>query len=115
MVCMDCCEERELSPEDEKLMGIHAEDFPEHFMVKKACGCPACNHTGYRGRIAVHEILTIDKEVRRMITDGVQVEEIKEYAVKKQGMRTLKQSALYYLRSGVTTVEEVTKVAYYEE
>ncbi len=114
-VCQECCEERELSPEDEKLMGIHAEDFPEHFMVKKACGCPACNHTGYRGRIAVHEILTIDKEVRRMITDGVQVEEIKEYAVKKQGMRTLKQSALYYLRSGVTTVEEVTKVAYYEE
>ncbi len=114
-VCQECCEERKLTPEDEKLMGIGGEDFPKPFMVKKACGCPACNHTGYRGRIAVHEILTIDKEVRHMITENAQVEEIKEYAMKKQGMRTLKQCALHYLRNGVTTVEEVTKVAYYEE
>ncbi|MDE7249225.1 MAG: type II secretion system protein GspE, partial [Lachnospiraceae bacterium] len=62
-----------------------------------------------------HEIMTIDKEVRRMITESVQVEELKDYLLKKQEMKTLKQSALYYLRNGVTTVEEVVKVAYYEE
>ena len=84
-------------------------------MIRKACGCPACNHTGYRGRIAVHEILMIDREVRRLITEGAPVEEIKEYAVRNQGMRTLKQAALHYLENGITTVEEVMKVAYYEE
>ena len=113
-VCQECCEERELTPDDEKLIGASADSgLPP--MVKKACGCPACNHTGYRGRIAVHEIMFVDKEIRRMITEDVQVEEIKEYLVRRQGMRTLKQSALYYLKNGITTVEEVMKVAYYEE
>ncbi|MCM1126296.1 MAG: Flp pilus assembly complex ATPase component TadA [Lachnospiraceae bacterium] len=114
-VCQECCEERELTEEDENLIGVNVADGTLPRMVKKACGCPVCNNTGYRGRIAVHEIMTIDKEVRRMITENVQVEEIKEYLLKKQGMKTLKQSALYYLRNGITTVEEVMKVAYYEE
>ncbi len=113
-VCTECCVEEELTQEDQKLMGANLSDG-KPLMVKKACGCPACNNTGYKGRIAVHEIMVIDKETRRMITEGVPVEDIKEYAVKKQGMRTLKQSALHYLKNGVTTVEEVVKVAYYEE
>ena len=83
--------------------------------VKKACGCPACNYTGYRGRVAVHEILQIDRQVRRMIMENASSEEIKEYAVNRQHMRTLKQCAMQYLREGITTVEEVAKVAYYEE
>ena len=57
----------------------------------------------------------IDKEVRRMITESAPVEDIKEYAVEKQHMRTLKQCALHYLKEGITTMEEVLKVAYYEE
>lgn len=114
-VCQECCEERELTEEDEKLIGVSGSDTTLPRMVKKACGCPACNNTGYRGRIAVHEIMSVDKEMRRMITEDVQVEELKEYLIRHQGMRTLKQSALYYLRNGVTTVEEVMKVAYYEE
>lgn len=114
-VCMECCEERELTKEDEQLLGIAASKHEKMPRIKKACGCPACNHTGYKGRIAVHEILLVDKETRRMITEGASVEEIKDHAVKKQGMKTLKQSALQYLKSGVTTVEEVMKVAYYEE
>ena len=50
-----------------------------------------------------------------MIMEDVPVEEMKAYAVEHQGMRTLKQSALRYLDIGITTVEEVMKVAYYEE
>ena len=59
--------------------------------------------------------MSIDKEIRKMIMDDAAVEDIKEYAIKNQGMRTLKQSALHYLSMGITTVEEVMKVAYYEE
>ena len=114
-VCTECCVEEEMTQEDEKLLGISAAERASMPAIKRACGCPACNHTGYKGRIAVHEILLIDKETRRLITEGAPVEDIKEYAVKKQGMKTLKQSALYYLKNGITTVEEVLKVAYYEE
>lgn len=108
-VCRDCAAEVEPTEEETAFLG---EKLPR---IKKACGCPACNNTGYKGRIAVHEILQIDKQVRKMITENAPVEEIKEYAVKKQNMRTLKQCALHYLREGITTMEEVLKVAYYEE
>lgn len=113
-VCTDCAEEIEMQPQDARVLGIPMtpEGLPK---IKKACGCPACNNTGYRGRIAIHEIMSIDKEVRKMIMEDAPVEELKEYAVKNQGMRTLKQCALHYLSIGITTVEEVMKVAYYEE
>lgn len=114
-VCTDCSKLEEITPEEERLLGISLSYTEKPRMIRKACGCPACNHTGYRGRIAVHEILMIDREVRRLITEGTPVEEIKEYAVRNQGMRTLKQAALHYLENGITTVEEVMKVAYYEE
>lgn len=108
-VCPECAQEVALTPEEREFTGGGIQT------VKKACGCSACNHTGYKGRIAVHEILQIDKEVRRLITENAAVEEIKDYAVKNQQMRTLKQCALTYLKSGITTMEEVLRVAYYEE
>ena len=114
-VCTDCSKLEEITPEEERLLGISLSYTEKPRMIRKACGCPACNHTGYRGRVAVHEILMIDREVRRLITEGAPVEEIKEYAVRNQGIRTIKQAALHYLENGITTVEEVMKVAYSEE
>lgn len=111
-VCGECAKEQLLTKEEKQLLGISEE---VSFMVKKPCGCPVCNNTGYRGRIAIHEILRIDKEMRKMITESASVEEMKQYAIRKQGMSTLKQSAIQYLKDGMTSVEEVVKVAYYEE
>ena len=82
--------------------------------VRHARGCPACNNTGYSGRIAIHEILPIDRELRKMITAGASVEEIKDYAIQKQGMRTLKDCGTELVAQGISTVEELKKVAYYE-
>lgn len=111
-VCKECATEVMITEEEKQLLGL-----PESadFTVKKPCGCPACNNTGYRGRVAIHEILTIDREMRKRISECASMEEMKQYAMKSQGMSTLKQSALQYLRNGITSVEEVIKVAYYEE
>lgn len=114
-VCQECAAEVEMTKEELLLVGVSLPEGMRPPMIKKACGCPACNNTGYRGRIAVHEILMIDKHVRKLISESASVEEIKEYAVREQGMRTLKQCALYYLNTKVTTMEEVMKVAYYED
>lgn len=114
-VCLDCCQEVPMTREEMELSGISVSPFEKPPMIKKACGCSACNNTGYRGRIAIHEILMIDREVRNMIMSEAATEDIKEYAIKKQGMRTLKQGAITYLLKGITTMEEVVKVAYYEE
>lgn len=108
-VCKSCAKDEKPLEEETGFIG---ERLP---FLKKACGCPACNYTGYRGRIAVHEILMMDKEIRSMITANAQAEEIKEYAIRRQNMRTLKQCALAYLKKGITTMDEVLKIAYYEE
>ncbi len=82
--------------------------------VKHAKGCNLCNNTGYKGRISLHEVLPLDKNLRAMITAGSSVDEIKQYAIDNLGMDTLKESAVQLVEAGVTTVDELLKVAYYE-
>lgn len=107
-VCPECAKEYIPTEEECRIIGKR---LPK---MKKAVGCPACNHTGYHGRIAIHEILLIDKELRKLITENASVEDIKQYAIEKQGMKTLKQCAVYYLEKEITTMEELMKVSYYE-
>lgn len=105
-VCPDCGEEVWTTEEEAGMLGGMRK-------IKKAKGCAQCNYTGYRGRIAIHEILYVDKEVRRMIMEDAQAEDILEYAVEKQHMRTLKECGVELVQNGVTTMEELYKVAYY--
>ena len=81
--------------------------------IKRGTGCTHCNGTGYRGRIAVHEIGTIDRNIRRMISRGAEIEEIEAYAREQQGMRSLKEKGLELVKQGVTTPEELLRIAYY--
>lgn len=69
--------------------------------VKRGMGCQKCNNTGYRGRIAIHEIL-----------EHAPVEDIKKYAREVRKMRTLRESALQLVEQGVTTPEEMMKISY---
>jgi type IV pilus assembly protein PilB len=55
----------------------------------------------------------IDKEIRRLISAGTSIDDIKDYAIRTQGMTLLRQSAAELVKSGVTTVEEWLKIAYY--
>ena len=107
-VCPFCATTGPMTPEEEAIAGVHFD------MIKHPVGCRQCNNTGYKGRISIHEILVIDKNVRSMITKGASVEEIKEYAINEQGMSTLKKSALELVEQGITTVDELVKVSYYE-
>lgn len=98
----------------ESLSGVVAQR-----LVRKVCschgaGCKLCNHTGYRGRIAVHEVLVIDKTIRKMIVDGKNKDEIFEYARETQGMRTLKDDLIQLVEQGVTTDEELLRLTYGE-
>lgn len=106
-VCPDCGEDAAPTEEEAAMLGQWTGT------IKKPKGCPLCNYTGYRGRIAIHEIIQIDRQVRKMITDEATVDEITEYAVNHQGMRTLKECGTELVRQGITTIEELRKVAYY--
>jgi type IV pilus assembly protein PilB len=79
---------------------------PEIF---RAVGCAACGDTGYRGRLAVHEVMTVTEDIERLTVERASSEEIKRLAV-KQGMLTLRQDGLQKVLHGVTTLEEVGRV-----
>ena len=71
-------------------------------------GCSNCSGTGYRGRIAIYEVMRITEELKEFILSGASAIEIKREAM-RQGMRTLRQSALDKLKLGITTTEEVVR------
>ncbi|WP_106767478.1 GspE/PulE family protein [Paenibacillus faecalis] len=78
--------------------------------IARGKGCGACNMTGYKGRIAIHEILVIDDEIRRMIMNNRSMEEIRQIAVNK-GTIFLLDDGLMKVKEGYTTTEEVLRVA----
>ena len=103
-VCPNCKEEYVPDSVECDAMGAHPAK------VVRGKGCHMCNNTGYKGRIAIHEIVVVDKKMRRMIADKVPMDDITAYAVNVQGMTTLKNSALQLVEEGVTTVEEMLKI-----
>ena len=105
-VCPDCAKEVETTERERILIGADIR------RVKRGMGCQKCNNTGYRGRIAIHEILVVDNHIRRMIIEHAPVEDIKKYAREVRKMRTLRESALQLVEQGVTTPEEMMKISY---
>lgn len=75
-------------------------------MRYRSVGCAECRQTGYRGRSAIHEVLTVDREMRHLIQTGARAELLQQQAM-RNGMRTLRQDGLEKMLSGVTSIEEV--------
>ena len=88
---------------------------PDITTVWRGAGCQRCNQTGYSGRLAIHEIVVVNKSLRQLISAGATQEELTACARKEQGMRSLRENALDLLRQGLTTPEELLKITYYEE
>jgi type IV pilus assembly protein PilB len=90
-------------------IGVPEHWIEEGFTCFKARGCSACNNTGYRGRIALYEVMPIHDELQELILANAPAAEIKKEAV-RLGMKTLRLSGLNKVREGVTSVEEVMRV-----
>ena len=76
-------------------------------------GCNHCNQTGYKGRIAIHEVIEIDSKVRKMISNQEEIDDIMKYLVEEQGVETLRDQALKLVKEGKTTVDEFNKIIAY--
>lgn len=79
------------------------------FTVFKGKGCEKCNHTGYKGRIGIYEIFTVDAEIKRMIHQGATEPEML-HASRLTGMRTLLDDAVEKLKQGLTTSEDILRI-----
>jgi type IV pilus assembly protein PilB len=72
-------------------------------------GCADCKGTGYKGRTAVHEILEVDEEMRKLIVKGATAEDIRDLA-KRKGMRTFYKAGILKVHRGITDIAEVERV-----
>ncbi len=75
-----------------------------------AVGCPACNHTGYQGRMGIYELLEVDDSLRRMMHERAADQTLREYALSTGAMRPLREDGLRWVASGDTTLEEILRV-----
>jgi type IV pilus assembly protein PilB len=113
MLCPVC--KRTYRPSDEELMesGLRpAEQAERHFYM--SVGCDACNHTGYRGRTAIHELLDLTDNIREMIVERRPGSEVRR-AAEAEGLTGLRDSALQKVFAGVSTLHEINRVTFVEE
>lgn len=104
-VCSNCSQEMDATPEEQKLLGSNIKK------IRRGRGCAQCNNTGYRGRIAVHEIIVVDAALRKMISGHASTEAIVDYAREHQQMRTLRENGLKLVEQGISTPEEWLKIS----
>lgn len=108
-VCPACSEKVEVAPQVLIDLGVPPKEVTEYEVYKGTGeGCKTCSGTGYKGRMAVYEVMTITEELKEFILSGASALEIKREAM-RQGMKTLRRSALDKLKLGITTTEEVVR------
>jgi type IV pilus assembly protein PilB len=106
-ICINCKEKVKIPDEVFEGLGFSPKQTTVFYHGK---GCEACRQTGYRGRMGVTEILDLDDPVREMLIKGASSDGIKKYAIKHQGMITLRDDMLAKFSAGETTLEEVLRV-----
>ncbi len=110
-LCPQCREEYEAPESERALLKIPAEEGGRLYRAK---GCPACGNIGYKGRTAVYEIMTMNGELIEMIARNTHSNLLKEGAV-RFGMKTLKDNCSRLVREGLTSIDELFRVAFTQE
>ena len=105
-LCLSCRYADTPTPEEQDMLG------PDVTQVYRSKGCHMCNSTGYKGRVAVHEVITIDKNMRRMISAEQDIDDIYQYVRDNQHATTLRGGLIRLVRNGVTDPSEVVRLTY---
>ena len=108
-ICSSCKAPAEVSPEALLNVGVDSAEVQAGFPTFHGKGCPNCNQTGYKGRLAIYEIMVMHESLKELILRGASTADLKREAV-KLGMSTLRMSAIQKMRDGLTTIEETVRV-----
>lgn len=106
VICTHCKEAYPSTDVESRLM-----DIPANTTLYRGLGCNACNHTGYRGRTAIQEVLPITKAIKALIDSKQTTDALRTVAI-SEGMTTLRQSCLEHVLNGITTPEEMIRLTY---
>jgi type IV pilus assembly protein PilB len=107
-VCKDCREKVQVPGSVLVNLGFTPEEAKE-IVCYHGKGCNSCSETGYKGRLALYEVMVINEEIKKMVLDGASTMELRE-AGRRNGMLTLRESGLQKLREGTTSLEEIMRV-----
>ena len=111
-ICKNCKESYVADPEILKEMGL--QPTSEEVLLYKGKGCSACSETGYKGRMAIHEILVLNDEFRKAVIQRKPAAELKKVA-REGGMQTLRECGVQKVLKGLTSIEELFRVAHADE
>jgi type IV pilus assembly protein PilB len=114
--CPNCSTAAEATAEETQLLyskGMIAEEDLPRLRLMKGQGCGSCGHTGYQGRMAIHEVLVIDQEIRSFMSSAEQLAGM-EQSLHGKGYRTMLDDGLFKVLEGKTTVQEVLRAAFSE-
>jgi len=109
-ICQQCKEEEKFPPQALTKVGYSDEEV-KTIKCYKGKGCSTCNNSGYKGRIALYEVMPISDELRELVLEGASANEIKKTAA-RLGMNTLRRSGLNKVKEGTTSIEEVLRVTF---
>ena len=108
-ICNSCKEE--ITVPRQALVDVgFAPDESKGLSCYQGKGCMECNDTGYRGRVALYEVMPITEDIKDAILQGASVNEMKELG-RKHGMKTLREAGLQKIREGMTTIPEIMRVS----
>jgi type IV pilus assembly protein PilB len=107
-ICMNCKEDMKVPAKALVDAGMKPERL-KHARPGRGRGCDDCNGTGFRGRVALYEVMPVKEELKDLILRGGSALDVKREAV-RLGMKTLRQAGLSKIEEGVTTLEEVLRV-----
>ena len=105
-LCPECKRKREIKAEEAAIL-----KDPSITHIYEPVGCPRCGNTGYKGRTAIYEIIEIDSDLRRMISEGRTTEEIRDFA-KEHGATFLEDSIRTLIGNGTTSMSEFYRLIY---
>jgi type IV pilus assembly protein PilB len=107
-ICNDCRQQIKMEPQSLKDVGFTDDQIARAKLIKGA-GCRTCNGTGYKGRVALYEVMRFSDNLKEMVLQGASTAELKVAAI-KNGMSTLRMSGIQKVLDGVTTTEEIMRV-----
>ena len=107
-VCIDCKRPAELDVQALRDMGLTEEQL-QGAQIFKGAGCNTCNNTGYKGRVALYEVMRFTDDLKEMVLQGASTAELKAAAI-RGGMSSLRMSGIRKVLDGMTTTEEILRV-----
>ncbi len=109
-VCAECAQQVRLDPRVIADLGTTEQYFQQmQAQPRKGAGCKTCNGSGYKGRVALYEVMRFNEGLKEMVLQGASTAELKAAAI-KNGMSTLRMSGIVKVMAGVTTPEEIMRV-----